>query len=185
MTYCNDAPNAQIIIRVEGKRVDLRTSFPPVGYEIKRVYEPGQCSDVNYSIFAWLFIPFNGSYQKEGVHSFTGRHVVTTVTEYLISTTYEQSDGSFRTITRAPYPTTQWALDRPYQLVPTFGVPDECGPELGCNLKVWDTKGTLWDGTYDECATVEINCGEACCPNMGDMEGIAGDIRRALQKMKQ
>lgn len=184
MSFCNGAPSAQIIIRVEGKRVDLRTFFPPVNYEIKPVYEPGQCSDISYSIFAWIFIPSHGYYQREGVHAFVGRHVSTTVSEYLISTTYEQSDGTYRTITRAPYSSTIWAVDRGYNLIPTFGVPDECGPELGCNLRVWDTQGVLWDGTYDTCAQVEINCGEICCPNMGELEGIAADIKRGLQRMK-
>ena len=184
MAYCEGAPSAQIIIRVEGKRVDLRTLFPPVNYEIKKVHEPGQCSDVNYSIFAWFFFPLYNAYQREGVHSFTGRHISTVVTEYRVSTTYERTDGTYDTITRAPYPSSQWAVERGYQLVPTFGVPDECGPELGCNLKVWDAKGTLWNGTYDECATVEINCGEICCANQETLVSISGDIQRKLRELQ-
>ena len=184
MPYCEGANSAIITVSLDGKAAQIRSNAPPVDYSLREIREPGQCSDVNYSIFAWIFIPFNGSYQREGVHAFVGRHISTTVSEYLISTTYEQSDGTIRTITRAPYPTTNWAVNRGYELLPTFGVPDECGDLQGCELEITDQSGVIWRSSGDTCPSVKIVCEDACCSNQDTLISIASQIKAKLQKLQ-
>jgi len=184
MPYCEGSSSAVITITLSGNSARVISNAPPVDYTLKELREPGQCYDVNYSIFAWLFIPANGSFQREGLYSFTGRHISTTVSEYLVTTTYQQADGTIRTATRAPYPTTVWAVDRGYELLPTFGVPDACGDIQGCELTVTDQSGVIWRSSGDSCPSVSIQCGSECCPNQQALEAQMGRILARLDQLK-
>lgn len=199
MAYCEGAPSAQIIIRVEGKRVDLRTLFPPVNYEIKRVYEPGQCPGVLYNVAVRAEARRVGTGALVGVRQ-SSADVFAPIRSIAAEVRAPETPNSANVMVRAsksdgttPDATPLFGVSANlifYTAVEVLSVtrydgqPDECGPELGCNLRVWDTKGTLWDGTYDECATVEINCGEICCDNQETLISISGDIQRKLRELQ-
>lgn len=184
MPYCEGANSAIITISLDGKAAQIRSSAPPVEYTFREVREPGQCFDISYSIFAW-FRP-NGYTQeyREGCYAFIGRHLSTDVNEYRVTTTYIQSNGTIRTIWRDFLSGTRWVPERGYELLPTFGVPDECGDLQGCELEITDQSGVIWRSSGDTCPSVKIVCEDACCSNQDTLVSIASQIKAKLQKLQ-
>lgn len=184
MPYCEGSSSAVIVITLSGNSARVISNAPPVDYTLKELREPGQCYDVNYSIFAW-FRP-NGYTQvyREGCYSFTGRHLSTDITEYRVTTTYIQASGTIRTIWRDYISGTRWAPEKGYELLPTFGQPDECGDIQGCELTVTDQSGVIWRSSGDVCPSVSVQCGDECCPNQQALEAQMGRILARLDQLK-